>query len=102
MDALLVCVPSERAVGREGGGDFSSDDDGRAQRGGDLVFGGVQILSPAGLRDIPDRVFSLNQLWNSIAAQNRLYCTEYPGKWCDVGHPEGIPLAETLLRSPDV
>ncbi|WP_406647230.1 nucleotidyltransferase family protein [Aliisedimentitalea scapharcae] len=102
MDALLVCVPMEQALGRQSGGDFSSDEHGRAFRGGNLVYGGVQILNPEGLYDIPDRVFSLNILWNAISAKNRLYCAKYPGKWCDVGHPEGIPLAETLLRQSDV
>jgi N-acetyl-alpha-D-muramate 1-phosphate uridylyltransferase len=26
----------------------------------------------------------------------------YTGKWCDVGHPEGITLAENMLRDADV
>jgi MurNAc alpha-1-phosphate uridylyltransferase len=98
MDALLVCVPLARAVGRQGGGDFTADQSGRISRGGDLVYGGVQILNPEGLQDIEEKSFSLNVLWNRMAGQGRLFAVEHPGRWCDVGRPEGIALAETLLE----
>ena len=99
MDALLVCIPSARCWGRKAAGDFSTDVDGRLSRGGDLVYGGVQIVKTTGLADIPDPVFSLNLLWNQIATQDRLFAVEYPGHWCDVGHPEGIALAEELIAA---
>ncbi len=96
MDALLLCVSPEQALGRTGVGDFHLSD-GRLTRGGDLVYTGAQILRTDGLSDIPDPVFSLNLLWNGMQARGRLYGVTYPGRWCDVGHPEGIALAETLL-----
>ena len=99
MDALLVCIPSSRCHGRLGGGDFSCDSAGRISRGGDLVYGGVQILKTDGLQDIEEEVFSLNLLWNRMGAQNRLFAVEYPGHWCDVGHPEGIAVAEDLIAN---
>ncbi|KIC20665.1 nucleotidyltransferase [Leisingera sp. ANG-Vp] len=102
MDALLVCVPLERAVGRTGGGDFSADAEGRISRGGNLVYGGVQILKTDGLHQVEEQVFSLNVLWNKMAADNRLFALEYPGRWCDVGRPEGITLAEELIAADDV
>ncbi|OED49544.1 nucleotidyltransferase [Rhodobacteraceae bacterium (ex Bugula neritina AB1)] len=102
MDALLVCVPTERTVGRTGSGDFSADAAGRISRGGNLVYGGVQILKTDGLHQIDEQVFSLNVLWNKMAADNRLFALEYPGRWCDVGHPEGIALAEELIAADDV
>ena len=102
MDALLLCVPLGRAVGRKGGGDFSADDDGHATRGGDLVFGGVQMIRTDVLSDVPDRVFSLNRVWDRLADTGRLSLCTYPGRWCDVGHPEGIALAESLLSGGDV
>ncbi|MEX0302567.1 MAG: nucleotidyltransferase family protein [Leisingera sp.] len=102
MDALLVCVPLERAVGRTGGGDFSADAQGRISRGGNLVYGGVQILKTEGLHQVEEQVFSLNVLWNRMAADSRLFALEYPGRWCDVGHPEGIALAEDLIAADDV
>ncbi|SMX32544.1 nucleotidyltransferase family protein [Maliponia aquimaris] len=97
MDALLLCVPLERAIGRQGGGDFSLDAEGRLHRGGDLVYSGAQILRTEGLAQIPDPVFSLNRLWNAQADKGRLYGLPYPGQWCDVGRPEGIALAERML-----
>ncbi len=98
MDALLVCVPMASAVGRQGGGDFTVDRAGRITRGGDMVYGGVQILNPKGLQDIEEQSFSLNVLWNRMQEQGRLFAVEHPGYWCDVGRPEGIDLAENLLE----
>lgn len=97
MDALLMCVPVARTVGYSGQGDFTHDAQGRISRGTGLVYGGVQIVKPSGLLDIPDRAFSLNLLWNRIGKAGRLYGLAYPGRWCDVGHPGGIALAEDML-----
>lgn len=102
MDALLMCVPVEHALGYSGTGDFTADSNGRIKRGPGLVYGGAQILKTDGLGDIPDRAFSLNLLWNQIQVQDRLFALIYPGRWCDVGHPAGIPLAESLLADANV
>lgn len=99
MDALLVCIPSASCHGRKGPGDFSRDPQGRLHRGGDLVYGGVQILKTDDLAMIEEEVFSLNLLWNQMAQNERLFAVEYPGHWCDVGHPEGIALAEDLIAN---
>ncbi|MEM7317436.1 MAG: nucleotidyltransferase family protein [Pseudomonadota bacterium] len=97
MDALLMCVPVEQTVGHTGAGDFDTVADGRITRGSDLIYGGVQILKTEGLNAIEDRVFSLNRLWDRMQGNGRLFGTIYPDKWCDVGHPQGIPLAEALI-----
>lgn len=102
MDALLLCVEPDSAIGRVGGGDFSADDEGRLSRGGPLIYGGAQIVKPGGLHDIPDTAFSLNRLWDRMIAGGRLFGLRYPGRWCDVGRPEGIALAESLLAGGDV
>lgn len=102
MDALLVCIPSAHCHGRKGSGDFSRDVQGRLSRGGDLVYGGVQILKTSGLAGIKEDVFSLNTLWNQMAKDDRLFAVEYPGHWCDVGHPEGITIAEDLIANDPV
>ncbi|NIZ11790.1 nucleotidyltransferase family protein [Phaeobacter sp. HF9A] len=102
MDALLLCVPTARAIGRLGPGDFSTSPDGRISRGGDLVYTGAQILKPALLDRLHERAFSLNALWDLLIAEGRASLVEYPGQWCDVGRPEGIPLAESLLAGADV
>ncbi|MEK0165092.1 nucleotidyltransferase family protein [Phaeobacter sp. A36a-5a] len=102
MDALLACIPIARTIGRSGGGDFHTDGDGRLQRGGDLVYGGVQLLRTNRLAEIEETVFSLNTLWDLMAQEDRLFALEYPGHWCDVGTPEGIPLAEELIAQDEI
>ncbi|MBT8153619.1 nucleotidyltransferase family protein [Epibacterium ulvae] len=99
MDALLLCIPLKRTIGRIGSGDFTISDTGRPSRGGNMVYGGVQIIKTDSLRDIQDDAFSLNVVWDRMNSENRLYCAEYPGKWCDVGRAECIPLAENLIAS---
>ncbi|ETX27911.1 nucleotidyltransferase family protein [Roseivivax isoporae] len=98
MEALLLTVPEHRATGRQGPGDFTLGPDGRLTRGGPQVYTGVQILATDRLAAIPDRAFSLNRVWDAIARDGRLYGTEHPGRWADVGHPDGIARAETMLK----
>lgn len=102
MDALLLCVPPAQALGHEGAGDFVIDAAGRARRGPGAIYSGLQIIKPDLLHEIPDRAFSLNLLWDRMLAEGRLFAAAYPGRWCDVGRPEGLTLAETLLERPDV
>ena len=97
MDALLMLVPRARARAHHGAGDFAMDAAGRLARGRDFVYTGAQMLDPAGLAAIPDRVFSLNRLWDAAAARGRLFGLVHPGGWADVGHPEGLLAAEAML-----
>ncbi|WP_170790188.1 nucleotidyltransferase family protein [Ruegeria lacuscaerulensis] len=97
MDALLMCVPVAQTLGYTGTGDFTADADGRISRGPGLIYGGAQILKTEGLMDIPQTSFSLNLLWDRMHSDNHLFSLTYPGRWCDVGHPEGIALAEGLI-----
>ncbi len=97
MDALLMCVPIGQTIGHAGEGDFTADADGRITRGPGLVYGGVQILKTDGLQHIAEQAFSLNLLWNQMHDRKRLFALGYPGRWCDVGRPEGIALAEGML-----
>lgn len=102
MDALLICIPTEQARGHKGSGDFRIEDDGQLHRGGNMIYGGVQILKTHLLHDVPEVSFSLNVIWSQIAASGRLFGVTYPGEWCDVGHPGGIIEAETMLAQTDV
>ncbi len=97
MDALLMCIPVAQTIGHSGRGDFTRDAQGRISRGPDMIYGGAQIVKTEGLHDIPHAAFSLNLLWDRMHAQGRLFALEYPGRWCDVGRPEGIALAEGLI-----
>ncbi len=102
MDALLLCLPPAQAIGHVGRGDFVLADDGTLARGAGLIFSGVQIIKANALADTPDGAFSLNMVWDRLLATGRLHGCIYPGKWCDVGHPDGITLAEDMLRASDV
>ncbi len=98
MDALMLLVPTERATGHAGPGDFDRDADGRLHRGTAFVYTGAQIVATGGLAAIPDKVFSLNLLWDRMLMEGQLFGLVHDGGWCDVGRPEAIPLAEALLR----
>lgn len=97
MDALLMCVPIDQALGTASRGDFAQDETGRITRGAGLIYGGIQILKTDRLSEITEHAFSLNLLWDLMLADRRLFALRYPGTWCDVGTPDGIALAETML-----
>ncbi|MCP5039216.1 MAG: nucleotidyltransferase family protein [Rhodobacteraceae bacterium] len=102
MDALLMLIPPERALGHRGCGDFVTQADGRLTRGPGLVYSGVQIVKTGGLHEIKAKAFSLNVLWDIMKQNGRLFGLTYEGSWCDVGSPEGIDLAEGMLGYADV
>jgi MurNAc alpha-1-phosphate uridylyltransferase len=100
MDALLLLLPAEQALGHSGTGDFLLDDQGRIQRAKGAaapVYLGAQILRTEGLAAISEDVFSLNRLWDDMIAKGRAFGLIHRGGWCDVGRPEGIAVAEAML-----
>ncbi|MGD9864939.1 MAG: nucleotidyltransferase family protein [Pseudodonghicola sp.] len=103
MDALLIGIAPDHAAGHTGAGDFTTDAAGQVlRRGPGLIYGGAQIVNPDLLAGIEARAFSLNALWDRMLTRGRLFALAYPGRWCDVGHPAGIVLAEALLAGDDV
>lgn len=105
MDALLLLLPARQAKGHSGTGDFILEQDGKISRAAGrpgLVYLGAQIIRPDGLMTIQKPVFSLNLLWDDMIAKGRAFGLIHQGGWCDVGRPEGIVEAETLLANPDV
>jgi MurNAc alpha-1-phosphate uridylyltransferase len=56
------------------------------------------MIRTDGLSEINEDVFSLNRLWDNAMKRGTLHGITYSGRWCDVGQPESIPLAEGLLR----
>lgn len=102
MDALLLLLPLERATGHSGTGDFLMGADGRlvrAKGAGGPVYLGAQIVKTAGLADVEGEAFSLNLLWDQMLEKGRLFGILHDGGWCDVGHPQGITVAEEMLRA---
>lgn len=102
MTCLLMLVPQTQTLGHPGQGDFLMGDDGQLTRGRGPVYTGLQLTRRSAVDSIPDRVFSMNRAWDHAVAQGGLFGCLYPGRWCDVGHPASLPLAENLLQSTDV
>ena len=102
MEALLMTVPPARAIGHTGTGDFIADQNGRLSRGAGEIYTGLQIIRTDDLANIDATAFSMNVLWDRIAARGGLYGLSYHGRWCDVGHPQSIRLAENMLEQPNV
>ncbi len=97
MDALLMLIPRDNALGHTGAGDFVPDANGRLERGAGLVYSGAQIIKTDLLHSIDEKAFSLNLLWTLMAQNNRLFGITHDGMWCDVGRPDGIHTAEQML-----
>lgn len=98
MDALLVTIDPNKAIGSESPVNLGIDDEGRLFWGSDVIYGGVQIIKLSTLDSITEKAFSLRLVWDHLMAQGRCAGCVYPGRWSDVGHPGGIALAEALLR----
>ena len=103
MDALMLMVPVEQTVAYTRAGDFFLDPDtGVPDRRGDaarapFVYGGVQIIRPEAFAEAPEGPFSTNVIWNALLSAKRLRAVSYPGRWVDVGTPEGLSKAEAAL-----
>ncbi len=98
MQALLLTVPRSQALGHSGQGDFLIGPDGKLTRGPDEVYTGVQIVRTDALAGIKGDVFSTNVLWDKIAQDGGLHGISYSGRWCDVGQPSSIIVAEHMLQ----
>ena len=102
MEALHLVIPTERAAGQVTGGDWDVGPNAKLTRGGSHVYTGLHITRTDRLAGIPDKAFSLNRVWDLMIDAGGLHGCEYPGRWCDVGRPESIPLAEAMLKHSDV
>jgi MurNAc alpha-1-phosphate uridylyltransferase len=102
MDALLMLIPVENTVGYSGVGDFFLNDGHIVRRGNHdaapYVYGSVQILKTELLAEVSDAAFSLNVIWDQMIEKGRAFGLPYDGRWVDVGRPEGIAVAEQVLR----
>lgn len=98
MEALLLVVKKQNVSGHLGAGDFDMDAAGRLHRAPELIYTGVQIICTDVLLEIDEVTFSMNLAWDIIAKRGGLYGAVYDGKWCDVGQPSSIPLAEAMLH----
>lgn len=101
MDALLLMVRREAAIGYTRAGDFRLEGDRPVRRGqaaaAPYVYTGAQIIKPEAFADAPDGAFSTNVIWDRLLAKSRLSAVVYPGGWVDVGTPEGLKLADEAI-----
>ncbi len=102
MDALLLFLPVEQALGVNDRGDYHLRPDGRAQRRAPgetapFLYGGVQILHPRLFAGAPDGPFSLNILYDKAEAAGRLHAIRHDGAWYHIGTPEELAAAESAM-----
>jgi len=98
MDVLMLMVPAERALGK-GGRRFTLSEDGALSRNDEgLIATGAAITKSALVARDPREISSLVDTWLARMPEGRLHGVIHPGRWADVGTPEAIPRAETLLE----
>lgn len=100
MDGLLLMVPTVKAYGYRGLGDFVMAPDGQLTRRREghvspFVFGGIQLLHPRLFDGAPDGPFSMNLLWDQAIEAERLFGARHEGEWLHVSTPEELETAET-------
>lgn len=102
MDACLLVTRGAEAMGYDGRGDFDIDSDAlltRGQDGASMIFAGVQIATAKAVAALPNGPISLNVMFDTAIATQRLYGHELKGQWMHVGTPEGRAAAEAYLQS---
>jgi MurNAc alpha-1-phosphate uridylyltransferase len=104
MDALLLLVRRESAVGFDGPGDFYLEVDGRLVRRGErvsapYVYAGLQMLTPSLFDGAPDGAFSLNRLYDKALTRGRLFGLVHDSAWYHVGTPEALTEADRILSA---
>lgn len=118
MDALLVLIPRDRAMGYQGRGDYDCTTTGQlifrdqlsppkdtaktADITAPYVYGGIQILHPrlfksegATRKTTP---FSIVDLYHQAEKEKRLHGLIHNGLWCDMGSHEALALLENYLE----
>lgn len=101
MDALMLMVRKDAAIGYTRAGDFRLEGARPVRRGeaatAPYVYSGAQIIKPEAFAGAPAGAFSTNIIWDRLSAKNRLAAVVYDGAWVDVGTPEGLKLADEAL-----
>ncbi len=104
VDAVLLLQRTVTAVGYDGSGDYFLDPLGVPRRRQEreiapYVFARIQLLHRRLFEDVPDRVFSLNRLYDRAGEQGRLRAIVHDGEWYHIGTPEGLAATRGRLSS---
>ncbi|MBK8160798.1 MAG: nucleotidyltransferase family protein [Rhodospirillaceae bacterium] len=102
MDALLLLQPTVTAVGYDGKGDFTMDQEGRVRRRhawevAPFLYAGIQICHPRLFRDAPQGAFSTNVVWDRAIEEDRLFGLRHDGEWYHVSTPQHLADVERHL-----
>lgn len=103
MDMLLLVATAEQSTGFDGPGDFFMDQHGRLSRRGEaasapFIYAGAIVAKAEQFQTITQNCFSLNTMFDSAIAQNRLYGCKLDGLWLHVGTPASIAEAEQAIE----
>lgn len=101
-DVLMLVHPRESAHGFDGAGDFFVSGDGRLHRRGPapsapFVYAGAYIMHPRILAGEKPQPFSMNRVWDTAIAADRMAALVHDGAWFHVGTPEAVGNTEILL-----
>lgn len=102
-DLVLMVYPREKLPENSGlKGDYDMDSAGRLRHktGGDYVFAGPRIVSPALFEDTPDGAFSFLDLFHKAQDSGRLYGFVHQGAWHHAGTPEDLAAINAAYRDP--
>jgi len=104
MDAALLLMPTAKARGFNGQGDFMLEPDGRVWRQNapvprSHVWISAQILKPHLFDEVGEKAFSNNVIWNDVEARGKLFGVAHDGTCYHVGTPEDLVEANRLLES---
>ncbi len=102
MDMLLLLAPMTQAVGFEGRGDFFMDSEGLLTRRGEaetapFVYSGAIAARTDLFKQVSEKKFSLNRLFDEAIEKDRLFGIRLEGLWLHVGTPEAIGEAEQAI-----
>lgn len=99
MDALLLLVDRETALGYTQNGDYFLSPDGQAHYRQDrpvapYVYPGISLLHPRLFEGQKIHPFSVVSLFHKAEKQSRLYGIIHNGIWGDMGTPQGLKEVE--------
>jgi len=104
MDVLLLVMPSGKARGFSGKGDFMMEPDGSLWRKGapevkSHVWISAQIMSPEVICEVSEKVFSNNLVFDKAETEGKLFGILHHGTCHHAGTPEDLAEANRLLAS---
>ncbi len=108
LDFLMLLVPTTRALGWKGNGDFIVGEGGKIRRPHEgeqapYLFTGVEVMHPRVFLDCPTGAFSLSALWRQRVGADgwytRIRAIIHEGDWLNVGDLPGLEAANHYFSS---